>query len=951
MTKTTKTLWIILVAILMVACVIAASGCSKKHEHPLTIRPEKRPTCVAEGNVVYWECETCEKYFADESGRKEVAFEDLIIPSFGGHNFSSGVCTRCGYRAQTPTSHLSFNEIKDDNNKVIAYAFAGIGAATEEVVVIPETYNNLPVTHIVDFALYNNDRITSITIPAKVVSIGQNVFDGCKKLENIHVDEYNEVFESVNGSLYTKGKEQMLRYPQGKTATSFTLPSEVQFIAAYAFKDAILLKNFYMSQQSKCQEIASYAFEGCINLQTARIASNVSQMGESIFYNCGSLQELTLPFVGARKFVNQTAQYPLGYLFGTVAYVGGKATPQTFYDNSSANTNTTTYYVPTSLEIVKVTGGTLCSGAFYNCDNVRTVEVDGVATINSNAFTSATALLEVYLSSSVTRVGQHAIVNCPAATIRCQVEARPNDWNLSWNIDGNAVVWNCDENNVDQDGNVHTVVDGLNYFLRTNGQVAVARQRQNLSGDVKIPVSVEFDGQRHSVTSIVPDAFNGCGELTSLTIPQGVDTVGRNAFANCISMVIYYERTTLPAYSGGSGWHPECNSSNCPIVLDCLNSDTTRDGSIYLMENGLRYVIKNGIATVTRQSLQITVANIPETILLKGVTYPVGAIAENAFANSALAKITIPISVTTIGENAFENCKNLTEIIIPQTVSNVSKAFIGCDALTIRCVATEKPDKYADGWNALSANSYCPVVWNCNENSVATDGYEYLTLNNVRYALKDGVARVARQPVSLIGEVMLLSTVSYKNTTYPVESIANEAFRNCTLLQKIAIPVSVRSLGVYAFSGCSSLTSITLQESITSLPMNCFAECTSLAIISIPASVTELDFNVFESCTKLRMVIFANGSKCTTIGSGAFANCYSLARITIPQSVTSIGKQAFLNCTSLTSVTFENTSGWQYSQYDNGVGTQVNSATLASPSQAAATLLEKSNYYWNRKEA
>ena len=162
---------------------------------------------------------------------------------------------------------------------------------------------------------------------------------------------------------------------------------------------------------------------------------------------------------------------------------------------------------------------------------------------------------------------------------------------------------------------------------------------------------------------------------------------------------------------------------------------------------------------------------------------------------------------------------------------------------------------------------------------ISTDTFAYdFEIDGIYYNLIDGKAAEVTYKgprsdtgQSYSGEVVIPEKVTYKGVEYPVESIGNLAFYECSSLTSITIPNSVTSIGKQAFSGCSGLTSITIPNSVTSIGIETFRRCSGLTSITIPKNVT-------------------------SIGASAFSGCTGLASITIPHSVMSIGDGAFYNC-------------------------------------------------------
>ena len=219
----------------------------------------------------------------------------------------------------------------------------------------------------------------------------------------------------------------------------------------------------------------------------------------------------------------------------------------------------------------------------------------------------------------------------------------------------------------------------------------------------------------------------------------------------------------------------------------------------------------------------------------------------------------IPSSVTSIGDEAFYYCSDLTGISIPSSVTSIgSGAFWGCSGLTTITVDADNP--------------------------------VYDSRNNCNAIIETATNK-------------LIS--GCKNTVIPssVTRIGTYAFIGCSSLTSISIPSSVTSIGDFAFTGCSGLTGISIPSSVTSIGGNAFSGCSGLTSISIPSSVTSIGNSVFYGCSGLTGISIP--SSVTSIGNFAFSDCSGLTGISIPSSVTSIGDHAFDDCSGLTTITVD----------------------------------------------
>ena len=843
-------------------------------------------------------------------------------------------------------------------NSVIAigdYAFAGCSSLEE--ILIPDSVMYIGegafsgcvslinvamgdgVIEIDDYAFYQCASLPSIAIPDGVTTIGYSAFNMCYELKSIVIpDSVTSIGEYALGVWMEEAVIPALAIPYIDCQNLKTVVITSGEIGDNSFRDCDDLTSVVMGDG--VTSIGRYAFLNCSSLANVEIGNNVTFIGSGAFQNCSSIISIVIPdsvveidgvaFSGCTSLTN--VNIPDG-----VTYID----MYTF----DGCTSLTDIVIPDSVTYID-------QYAFCECTSLASVVIgDSVESIGFNVFSGCTNLASVVIGSSVREIEQQAFEGCDGLT-HVYYYGTKTEWsNITIRPSNDItddIIYYYYETNPNRMGNYWHYVDGVPEAYPphvhteeiipaipsncvTNIKGWSEGKKCSVCGEVLVepvrtPITHRAGPYIHEneifATCTTPGQYDlvtycmDCGKelsrVTSMSAIRGHingETVVENNIAPTCTETGSYEnviyctvcgvevsRETITVDALG---HTEKRvldiEPNC-TTLGKAHYECTVCG-VHLREETLFQTHEYVNGNCKHENCRVTSEEFFDFKLLGNDTYSIKVKdAGNIPNNVTIPSTHLGKAITVLENSAFENCTNLTSVVIPDSVTNIgADAFENCTNLTSVVIGDNVTmvgiTTFKDCTNLTS------VVIGDGVTSIGTAMFkDCKNLTNV----------VIGNSVTEIGAYAFENCWELTSIEIPdsVISIDEGAFKHCTYLASVVIGNSVTSIGDYAFASCYRIASVVIPDSVTSIGKHAFVYCDDLTSLVIGNSVTTISDYAFDSCTRLTSVVI--GNSVTSIGKHAFACCDSLTNVVIPDSVTSIGQYAFAYCDNLDSVIIGN---------------------------------------------
>lgn len=397
------------------------------------------------------------------------------------------------------------------------------------------------------------------------------------------------------------------------------------------------------------------------------------------------------------------------------------------------------------------------------------------------------------------------------------------------------------------------------------------------TGDVPASITIPdtFDGK--TVEGIADEGFVHLEEITELIMGREVSKVGVRAFEGCSNLVRMdlggVQEISYGAFDG------------CTSLTDVAAEEIIHIGAYAFQDCRLlaAFPFGEGIASI-------------------------GAC---AFQNCGDMRISLTLSASAskIGQNAFENCTALLQIVIPDADSIGASAFQGCTSVTraeINCLNVG--DRALAECSALESAAFggktltlgkelfagCTLLTEVTYENEGTTLSEGVFLDCVSLQTPPLPAGVSEIPPRLFAGCTALGDTGISSR---ILHIGDGAYEGCSALTQAYIPNNTETLGKGVFAGCTALTEYTLPSDTVSIPARFFSGCAGLVNASIPEGIQSVEEGAFENCTGLLHANIPYGTH--SLGNSAFAGCTALQKLTLPASMQSIGENAFQGCSAV----------------------------------------------------
>ena len=501
-------------------------------------------------------------------------------------------------------------------------------------------------------------------------------------------------------------------------------------------------------------------------------------------------------------------------------------------------------------------------------------------------------------------------------------------------------------------------VNGI-YYNVSGGQATVTYESEqgiaSYSGNLVIPSSFTYNGTTYNVTGIGNNAFEGCTDLATITIPNSITWIGEYAFYGCNNLY------------GSNGNYYFFLTENISLIGDYAFGGGNAITRFEVDPNNTVFSTYNGILYNKNKTKLISFPSSSAQTVLTSSSFPstLTSIGDGAFGNChQLTRVELPGTVTRIGGWAFDNCPELKRVIIPESVTSIGNCAFRYDynLETVICLIPTPPTIYNETFSCFSNATLIVPSSSVTAYSNANQWRSFSAIKAANFnfvyegvfckitSSTDNTVAVVRSideqnfnSTDYVGNVTIPLTVTYGGEIYTVTNIDHHAFYYNKQLERVYLPPTITTIGERAFYGCENLVLLSLAEGLTNIGRYAVCLCHRLTSVTLPETLNTIAEYAFYYCDNLTQVIIPNAV--TSLDKGVFDNCSSLESVILGSGLTCIGANAFSHCSSLIGINSMATTP-PVIVSNTFMSQHYNNATLIVP-KASLSAYQEATYWSN----
>ena len=383
---------------------------------------------------------------------------------------------------------------------------------------------NLPdsLQEIGENTFYNCLSLHIINLPENVKYIDSSAFTNCQSLTSINISDNAPYFSTDNGVLFNKDKTTILKYPEGKTGTSFAIPQSVSTIADYAFYAASPVS---IVCSEGVDSIGNFAFAYCPSLCEFTIPASAARLGNGIFSSCTQLGNIKVA-AGNPNYTSENGVLLNKQRNTLICYPGGKSDSLYNIPDYITQIGYQAFWGCASLNHVNIPESVTHMGkaAFYLCKSLQTINIpNSLTSISDYAFAGCASLYAVNLPNTITDIGIYAFTECKALKSIKLPEHLTRIKECTFSYSGITSI-DIPETITDIERYAFSGCDSLTYISFPEGLTRLS------NGILSSCSSLDSIYIPRSVVHIESNAFSYCSSLRSITIPANVSQIDYMAF-------------------------------------------------------------------------------------------------------------------------------------------------------------------------------------------------------------------------------------------------------------------------------------------------------------------------------------------------------------------------------------------------------------------------------------